>query len=158
MTDFFTVLVTVLLVYSISVQLLPPPQSMTLPTSTARDNLEHQAVAIMLTHDQILVNGTPVISYQQVLASKQETIPALAVALAQAAKSLDRPKTVAQSAPPPAAKTPDAATDQPAPLGRGRVAIMADKELPYRLIRKVLLTTTATEFGRISLAVLQEEQ
>lgn len=135
MTDFFTVLVTVLLVYSLHVQMLPTPENMVLPTSTATENLHQKAVAIMLTHDGILVNGEPVIGYQQMRTSDSQTIPALTAALLQAA--------------PERAQTPSA---------RGRVAIMADKELPFRLIRKVMVTTTAAEFSRISLAVLQEDQ
>jgi hypothetical protein len=33
---------------------------------------------------------------------------------------------------------------------------MADKELPYRLVRKVLATSTAARYGKLSLAVLQK--
>ena len=33
---------------------------------------------------------------------------------------------------------------------------MADKELPYRLVRKVMATSTAASYGKLSLAVLQK--
>jgi len=35
---------------------------------------------------------------------------------------------------------------------------MADKDLPYEVLRKVLATCTAAAYGKISLAVLQREK
>jgi len=35
------------------------------------------------------------------------------------------------------------------------VTIMGDKEIPYRLLKKVMATCTASDYGQISLAVLQ---
>jgi biopolymer transport protein TolR len=36
------------------------------------------------------------------------------------------------------------------------VTIMADKEIPYQLLKKVMATSTAAEYGQLSLAVLQK--
>jgi biopolymer transport protein ExbD len=36
------------------------------------------------------------------------------------------------------------------------VTIMGDKDIPYRLLKKVMATCTESEYGRISLAVLQK--
>ena len=36
------------------------------------------------------------------------------------------------------------------------VTIMGDKDIPYRLLKKVMATCTASDYGRISLAVLQK--
>ena len=36
------------------------------------------------------------------------------------------------------------------------VTIMADKEIPYRLLKKVMATCTESDYGQISLAVLQK--
>ena len=33
---------------------------------------------------------------------------------------------------------------------------MADKEIPYRLLKKVMATSTAASYGKLSLAVLQK--
>ena len=33
---------------------------------------------------------------------------------------------------------------------------MADKELPYQLLKKVMATSTAASYGQLSLAVLQK--
>jgi biopolymer transport protein ExbD len=36
------------------------------------------------------------------------------------------------------------------------VTIMGDKDIPYRLLKKVMATCSASDYGRISLAVLQK--
>ena len=36
------------------------------------------------------------------------------------------------------------------------LTIMADKELPYKLLKKVMATSTAANYGQLSLAVLQK--
>jgi biopolymer transport protein ExbD len=36
------------------------------------------------------------------------------------------------------------------------VTIMGDKEIPYRLLKKVMATCTRSDYGQISLAVLQK--
>jgi biopolymer transport protein ExbD len=38
------------------------------------------------------------------------------------------------------------------------VTVMADKDLPYEVLRKVLATCTAAAYGKIALAVLQKEE
>jgi biopolymer transport protein ExbD len=36
------------------------------------------------------------------------------------------------------------------------VTIMADREIPYQLLKKVMATSTAADYGQLSLAVLQK--
>jgi biopolymer transport protein ExbD len=38
------------------------------------------------------------------------------------------------------------------------VTIMGDREIPYSLLKKVMATCTAAEYGRLSLAVLQKAE
>jgi biopolymer transport protein TolR len=45
-----------------------------------------------------------------------------------------------------------------AALTSQEVTVMADKDLPYEVLRKVLATCTAAAYGKISLAVLQKEK
>jgi biopolymer transport protein ExbD len=40
-------------------------------------------------------------------------------------------------------------------IANREVTIMADKELPYKLLKKVMATSTAANYGQLSLAVLQ---
>ena len=54
--------------------------------------------------------------------------------------------------------------DRPMLLGGGgadgtsmrEVTVIADKSLPFELVRKVMATCTSTTYGKISLAVLQK--
>ena len=36
------------------------------------------------------------------------------------------------------------------------VTIMGDKDIPYRVLKKVMATCTGSDYGRISLAVIQK--
>lgn len=140
MMDAFTILVAFLLVNMGQVQSLPDPEDLALPESTAEAKAE-DSVVIMLTRELILVDGQPLMTHAEAMAGEKATIPQLAAALQRA--------------------TPDPIgepTAKQAKLGRGTVTIMADKGLPYKLLRKVMLTSTAAQFGRISLAVLQQER
>jgi biopolymer transport protein ExbD len=38
------------------------------------------------------------------------------------------------------------------------VTVLADKDLPYSFLKKVLSTCTAAEYGKVSLAVLERER
>jgi biopolymer transport protein TolR len=38
------------------------------------------------------------------------------------------------------------------------VTVLADKDLPYRFVKKILSTCTAAEYGTVSLAVLERER
>lgn len=138
--DIFTILVFFLLVNSADVQTLPDPQDLALPQSTAVAPAA-EAVVIMVNREQILLQGHPVISIADALADKQETLPLLTGAL-----NTEVPPRVTI-----------AGADEPLD-GRGEVTIMADKGLPFSLLKKVMLTCTQAKFSRISLAVLQEDQ
>lgn len=139
--DVFTILVFFLLVNTSDTQSLPDPDELTLPESAAEKPAAETTV-VMLTRNEILVNGKSVIANNTALAGDESTIPQLRQALLRA-----KPE-----------RTTESADDANTPPGRGKLTIMADKGLPYRLIRKVMLTSTASEFGRVSLAVLQDGQ
>lgn len=138
--DIFTILVFFLLVNSADVQTLPDPQKLALPQSTAQAPAK-ESVVIMLNREQILLQGKPVVSIDDALASQEENLPILAGALNT------------QVAPRQTALTGSDTLE-----GRGEITIMADKGLPFKLLKKVMLTCTQAKFSRISLAVLQEQQ
>ena len=50
------------------------------------------------------------------------------------------------------------AAGRDAALTSQEVTVMADKDLPYEVLRKVLATCTAAAYGKIALAVLQKER
>jgi len=134
--DIFTILVFFLLVNSSDVQTLPNAKDMKLPESIAEKKPE-ETVTILIGRTDILVQGTPVANIAQVLATKGNDIPALREALL---KQNDRVLR-------------RAAKDDIA--GR-EVTILGDKDIPYRLLKKVMATCTASDYGQISLAVLQK--
>ncbi len=43
-------------------------------------------------------------------------------------------------------------------LAEREITVMADKSLPYEVLKKVMRTCTDADYGRISLAVLQKDK
>ena len=133
--DIFTILVFFLLVNSSDVQVLPNAKDIQLPESVAEEKARENVV-VLVTGDQILVQGTPVASVSEVMASKNLTIPGLADALrAQSDRVLQR--------------------EMMDDVASREVTIMGDKELPYRLLKRVMATCTEADYGQISLAVMR---
>jgi biopolymer transport protein ExbD len=54
------------------------------------------------------------------------------------------------------ARTILAAADAEEAIADREVTIMGDREIPYSLLKKVMATCTAADYGRLSLAVLQK--
>ncbi len=134
--DIFTILVFFLLVNSSDVQTLPNTKDLQLPESIAETKPE-ETVVILIGEQDILVQGVPVASIDQVMAQKGNDIPALREALlSQNDRVLRR----------------EAQDD----IAGREVTIMGDKDIPYRLLKKVMATCTQSDYGQISLAVLQK--
>jgi len=134
--DIFTILVFFLLVNSSEVETLPKSDELQLPESIAEQKPE-ETVVILIGEKDILVQGEVVASVAEVQEQKGNDIPALREALkSQNDRVLRR-----------------AAQDDIA--GR-EVTIMGDKEIPYRVLKKVMATCTQADYGQISLAVLQK--
>ena len=134
--DIFTILVFFLLVNSSDVETLPNTKDLQLPESIAEQKAK-ETVVILIGEEDIIVQGVPVAKIADVMALKGNDIPALRQALkSQNDRVLRR-----------------AAQDDIA--GR-EVTIMGDKEIPYRLLKKVMATCTQSDYGQISLAVLQK--
>jgi biopolymer transport protein TolR len=135
--DIFTVLVFFLLLNSTELELLPSVKNIQLPESVAEAKAG-ETVVVMVSRDDILFQGQPVAKVQDVIDSKDRTIPALQQALEQ---SLLHPTASATTS----ANTPPVA-----------VTIMGDREIPYRLLRKVLATCANTDYAQLSLAVSEK--
>lgn len=136
--DIFTILVFFLLVSSAEVEVLPNPRDLQLPESVAEERAR-ESVVILVTEEQILVQGAPVASVVSVMNGAMSgdgvVIPELREALeAQAGRALVKAEP---------------ATDR-------EVTIMGDRELPYSLLKRVMASATAADYSRISLAVNQK--
>lgn len=137
--DIFTILVFFLLVSSSTVQDLPSTKQIKLPESIA-DKLPKETVVIVVNNDDILVQGNKVIDVESAIKSRQSEITPLKEALLDQAKR----KIVQQS--------PDGK-----PVNRD-VTIMGDREIPYRLLKKIMFTCTLASYGNISLAVVRKSE
>jgi len=136
--DIFTILVFFLLVNSAEVQTLEPPKALALPESVALEK-PRDTVVVMVTTDQVLVQGAPVVSVADVDSAAGVIIGPLRDALkAQTDRALMRA----------------AATD----LSAREITILGDKDVPYRVLKKVMATCTDADFGKLSLAVIQKEE
>ena len=134
--DIFTILVFFLLVNSSEVEVLPTDKDIQLPESIAEEKAK-ETVVIIIGDEDIIVQGTPVAKVSDVLAQRGNDIPALRQALlSQNDRVLRR----------------EAQDD----IAGREVTIMGDRDIPYRLLKKVMATCTESEYGQISLAVLQK--
>lgn len=132
--DIFTILVFFLLVNSSDVDLLPSAKIIELPESVAEQRPRDTAV-IMVTRDDILVQGRRVAGVNEVVAEESAGVPALSRALEElTARQLGTP-----------AAGPE-------------VTIMAARELPFSLMKKIMLACTEAKYGQISFAVLHAEE
>jgi biopolymer transport protein ExbD len=136
--DIFTILVFFLLVNSAEVQTLEPPKALQLPESIALEK-PRDTVVVMVTAEQVLVQGSAVVSTADVDAAEGVIIAPLRDALkAQTDRALVRA----------------AATD----LSAREITILGDRSVPYRVLKKVMATCTDADYGQLSLAVLQKEE
>jgi biopolymer transport protein ExbD len=134
--DIFTILVFFLLVNSSDVETLPNAKDLQLPESIAERKAK-ETVVILIGEEDIIVQGTPIAKVADVMRIKGNSIPKLKEALLSQNDRVLRRE----------------AKDDVA--GR-EVTIMGDKEIPYRLLKKVMATCTESDYGQISLAVLQK--
>jgi biopolymer transport protein ExbD len=133
--DIFTILVFFLLVNSSDGEVLPSTRSVTLPESLSEQK-PRQNVVVMVTGKDILVQGIRVASIEEAKSSRGR-IDAVKSALETQLKRLVLPdSTQAESV--------------------LEVTIMGNKDIPYALLKKVMVSCTEAGYERISLAVLQK--
>jgi biopolymer transport protein TolR len=136
--DIFTILVFFLLVNSAEVQSLEPPKVIKLPESIALEK-PRESVIVMVTRDQVLVQGEPVVSVADVDAHDGVIISPLRRALrVQSDRTLQR------------ASATDASARE--------ITILADRDIPYRILKKVMASCTDADYGKLSLAVIQKPE
>ena len=135
--DIFTILVFFLLVNSSST-VQPSTKDIQLPKSIAEE-LPKETLNILVTSVNILVNGHPVISVDQAMNSKEELIAPLQEELRyQASKTTVAPNE--------------------AGVVERDVTIMGDRTIPYKLLRRIMMTCSKSEYSKISLAVLKKTE
>ena len=134
--DIFTILVFFLLVNSSEVETLPNAKDLVLPESIAEQRAR-ETVVVMITDEDLLIQGQVVGSIPEIMARDEIIIPELKAALQSQTDRVLRQ---------------DAKED----ILNREVTIMGDKAIPYRLLKKVMATCTDADYGQLSLAVLQK--
>ena len=135
--DIFAILVFYLLVNALVVEILPSPKALKLPESIAKEDPK-QTVLILVTNEDIIVDSKRVMSTADAAASSTSVLPDLKYKLNE--------QTLMQV---------DGAA--PGQVTRGDVNIMADKSIPFHVLKKVMATCSDTRFAKISLAVIEKE-
>ena len=129
--DIFTILVFFLLVTSTDSNTLPSTKSIELPASTT-DKVPKKTLVVMVNDENIQINGKNIISTKKATNNRKSIVPELALVLIKYAKKEDKKKK------------------------RYNITIMGDKKIPYKLLKKIMLTCAGTKYANISLAVVQK--
>ena len=133
--DVFTILVFFLLVNSGSVELVESPKDVKLHESR-EESKPRETVVVSVSPETVMVQGKVVALVADILEDKESTMDPLAARLAELKENVVGPATafVAESQ---------------------EVTILADKSVPFVVVRKVMSACTGEGYENVSLAVIQ---
>lgn len=132
--DIFIVLVLYLLVNQGTGVELDPPENVVLPNSGV-DTAPRQSVVIVLSDRDVRVQGQPVVSMAEVVSSDELEITPIR-------QAIERIKAEAQRRQDQAGMHTE-------------VTIVADQFVPFKVLKKVMLSSSNAGYGKISFAVNQ---
>ena len=136
--DVFTILVFFLLVNSGSVEVLDAPKEISLPESR-EETKPRETVVIFVSPEEVLVQGQPVALVDDILEGTQGYAEAITSQLA-------------------ALKTTVIGSSTQAVAGSLEVTILADKNVPFIVVKRIMSTCTGEGYENVSLAVIQKAQ
>ena len=137
MIDMLTILVVYLLVHAADYEVLPNSKSIQIPQSMS-ETKPRETVTVLITKETLFVNGVELAAVADLRARPEPVIESLRKVLrTEADKRMLK--------------------DRNDPTSH-EVTVLADKDLPYSFLKKVLSTCTAAEYGKVSLAVLERER
>ena len=134
--DVFTILVFFLLVNSGSVEVMEAPKDVTLPESRVEAK-PRETVVIFVSQEAVLVQGKPVALVEEIMNSESVTIGPIGDRLAELKQNVLGPTTQAVA-------------------GSLEVTILADKAVPFAVIKKIMSACTGEGYENVSLAVIQK--
>jgi len=134
--DVFTILVFFLLVNSGSVEILDAPKDVKLPESQV-ETKPRETVIIFVSPEEILVQGVPAGLVEDVLAGDLAPLENVKGRLMQLSENVIGTSTKVV-----------AATKE--------VTILADKSVPFTVVRQLMSTCTGAGHEKVSLAVVQK--
>lgn len=134
--DVFTILVFFLLANSSSSEVLATPKLIKLPDSVVEVK-PRETVVIMVSPTTVLVQGEAVIDTSELLTSTNDSVPEITERLSQLERNIIgvSTKEIVESK---------------------EITLLADKTIPFRVLKKIMLTCTASGYGKLSLAVIRK--
>lgn len=134
--DVFTVLVFFLMINSATVEVLQQPKAIELPESTV-ESKPRETVVIFVGKEEVLVQGMPVARIDDIQSTGEVQIESIRVRLAELRESVIGVSTQA------------VAESQ-------EVTVLADRSVPFSVVKKIMATCTGQGYTRVSLAVVQK--
>ena len=134
--DVFTILVFFLLVNSGSVEVVEAPKDVKLPESMV-ESKPRETVVISISAEEVLVQGKLVAFVDDILNDTESAVDPIGARLAELKQSVIGINTKA------------AADSQ-------EVTILADRSVPFTVVKTVMSTCTAEGYENVSLAVIQK--
>ena len=136
--DVFTILVFFLLVNSGSVEVLDAPKDVKLPESRVEAK-PRETVVIFVSPEEVLVQGKLVAFVEDILTDKSTAVEPIMARLAQLKENIvgNSRRTVAASQ---------------------EVTILADRSVPFTVVKTIMSTCTSEGYENVSLAVIQKGQ
>ncbi len=130
MLDVLSVLVFFLLFHSFNGDM--PEQRLALPQSVV-ETKPRGTVAISVTPEAVLIQGEPVVGTPALYDDRIGTVPQITERLGQ----IEGARTVAANE-------------------AREITLLADKTIPFKVLKKIMTSCTASGYGKISLAVIQK--
>jgi biopolymer transport protein ExbD len=141
--DIFTILVFFLMFNASDVQVLQSHKSVKLPTSSV-ENAAAETLVIMVNSSDLMLQGKKLADVERVMRSSDDIIKPLSTELKYQASR--EGALSAQLTTPTDVEPEDTARS---------ITIMGDKDIPYKLLKKIMQTCAESGYTNISLAVEQ---
>ena len=134
--DVFTILVLYLLVNQSATEVIEPPKDIKLPDSVV-ESKPRQTVMMMVSDEYISIQGEPIVATKDVLEGKPGSLQPLHDALSRIKENVIGLNTEA------IAKS-------------NEMTIMANRTVPFKVLKLLMSTSTSVGYTKISLAVNQK--
>lgn len=139
MMDMFTIILLFLLkVYATEGQMVNPSEDLTLPNSDI-ENVTPVSLDLAISKEWLVLNEKPLIKIAELLDSKRIFIPELQAELDRYAKEAERMQ------------------ERYGQQFSGSITIQGDKELPYKILVKVMATCGRSKYPNMNFLVYQKE-
>lgn len=134
--DVFTILIFFLLIQTGPAEILANPKAVQLPASTAA-KAPRDTLVLVVSQADILVDGRRVIGVAEIAALADDLVVPLKAELDLQAQRV-------------AVKAENRKATNP-------ITILADKDVPYRVLKKVMVTCAAANFGDVSFGLRRKD-